>query len=144
MRTTRRSDSPLYKRHHQFFNGCTNPNCYAWANYGARGIKIYGPWASLKTGFDRFEDWVLANLGPVPFPGAVIRRINPNGDVKPGNLEWSTRKVVGNHRRSNLMIRINGRTQSLGSWCAELGANPRTVWSRIHDRGYTPRKALGL
>lgn len=144
MRTTRRSDSPLYKRHYQFFNGCTNPNCYAWRSYGGRGIKIHKPWASLKTGFDRFENWVLSNLGPIPFPGAVIRRIDHTKDVKPGNLEWSTRKVVGNHRRSNLIIRVGRRKQTLGQWCSELGLNPRTVWSRLNDRGWTPKQALEL
>lgn len=144
MRTTRRSDSPLYKRHHQFLNGCTNPNCRAWPSYGGRGIKIHKPWASLKQGFDRFEDWVIANLGPIPFPGAVIRRINPNGDIKPGNLEWSTRKVVSNHRRSNLILKINGQKKSLGEWCSQYGKNPRTVWSRINDRGWKPKDALEL
>lgn len=142
MRTTRRSDSPLYKRHHQFLNGCSNPHCRAWRLYGGRGIKMYRPWASLKEGFDRFEDWILSNLGPVPFPGAVIRRINPNGDIRPGNLEWSTRKVVGNHRSTNLMIKIGREKRSLGEWCEIYGKNPRTVWSRIHDRGMKPKAAL--
>lgn len=142
MRTTRRSDSPLYKRHYQFLNGCTNPNCRAWNVYGARGITIYKPWASLKTGFDRFEDWVLANLGPEPFAGAVIRRIDPTKGIKPGNLEWSTRKVVSNHRSTNCMIRIGRQTKSLGEWCSQYGKNPRTVWSRINDRGWKPLVAL--
>ena len=144
MKTTRRSDSPLYKRHYQFLTGCLDPNCRAWHNYGARGVKIHRPWATLKTGFDRFEDWVLANLGPIPFPGAVIRRINPNGDIKPGNLEWSTRKVVSNHRRTNCMIRIGRQKKSLGEWCSQYGKNPRTVWSRIFDRGWTPKDALEI
>jgi len=62
MKTTRRCDSPLYKRHYQFYNGCGNPNCAAWAMYGAKGIRLYQPWNSLKAGFDNFEDWVWNNL----------------------------------------------------------------------------------
>lgn len=144
MKTSRRSDSPLYKRHYQFYNGCTNPQCRAWANYGALGITMYRPWARLREGFDLFEDWVLSNLGPIPFPGAVLRRIDHTKGIKPGNLEWSTRKVVGNHRRSNFILRVGRRQQSLSEWCEELGLNPRTVWSRIHDKGWTYKEALGL
>lgn len=112
--------------------------------YGARGIGMYAPWASLKIGFDNFEQWVYDNLGPIPFPGAIIRRKDSTKDVMPGNLEWSTRKVQGNNRRNTLYIKIGRKRQSLNSWCEELGLNSRTVWSRIHDYGMTPKRALGL
>jgi hypothetical protein len=144
MRTTRRSDSPLYKRHYQFFNGCTNPNCYAWQNYGALGIKIYKPWASLKTGFDQFEQYVIDHLGPQPSPLHVINRIDTSGDIKPGNLQWATRQQQSNHRSNNMMIRIGKETKSLADWCRATGLKEPTVWSRIRDYGFSPREALGL
>ena len=55
MKTTRRSDSILYKRWYQFATGTTNPNCYAWAAYGALGIKMKKSWTPFKSGFDQFE-----------------------------------------------------------------------------------------
>lgn len=144
MRTTRRSDSILYKRWYQFFNGCTNPRCTAWAVYGARGIKMHPSWASFKQGFDRFEAWVIDTLGPPPLPNSIIRRIDSTKNIRPGNLEWSTRLIMSNNRRTNTMIKINGQRKSLSDWCRQQGLNERTVWSRIHDRGQTPRKALEL
>jgi hypothetical protein len=144
MRTTRRSDSILYKRHYQFYNGCTNPNSNAWQTYGGRGIKIYRPWASLKQGFDLFEDWIIANLGAPPQADSIIRRIDSTKDIKPGNLEWSTRRIQSNNRTTNHRIRIGGQTKSMADWCRIYGKNLRTVWSRINDHGYTPKKALEL
>lgn len=144
MRTTRRSDSILYKRHYQFFTGCTDPNCAAWQCYGAKGIKIYKKWAAFKTGFDHFENWIIANLGPMPFPGAVIRRIDSTKDIKPGNLEWSTRIIVSNNRTTNMRVRIGRQTKSLADWCRIHNRNFATVWSRIHDYGFTAKEALEI
>jgi hypothetical protein len=144
MKTTRRCDSPLYKRHYQFYNGCGNPNCAAWAMYGAKGIRLYQPWNSLKAGFDNFEDWVWNNLGPIPFPDAIIRRMDSTKNIKPGNLEWSTRKIMSNHRTTNVFYKINGQIHTLSEWSDITGINSRTAWSRIRDHGMTPKKALGL
>jgi hypothetical protein len=144
MQTRRRSDSPLYKRHYQFFTGCTDPSTHAWQSYGARGCTMYKPWASFKQGFDRFEHWVNTNLGPMPSSNSIIRRIDSTKGVKPGNLEWSTRKISGNNRRTNHFVTIKGQTKSISQWCDERGLCYPTVWSRIVDRGWTPREALEL
>lgn len=144
MRTTRRSDSILYKKWYQFATGTTNPNCAAWANYGAKGIKMKASWVPFKSGFDEFENWVIANLGPMPFPGAIIKRIDSTKAIKPGNLEWSTFDRMFNNRTTTLRIRINGQTKSLADWCRIYDLNFATVYSRIKDYGYTPKEALEI
>ena len=144
MKTTRRSDSILYKRWYQFATGTSNPNCYAWNAYGALGIKMKASWIPFKSGFDQFEQYVIDYLGPQPDPTYVINRINTQKDIKPGNLQWATRQTMCNNRSTNMMIRIGNQTQSLADWCRYTGLKEPTVWSRIKDRGYTPRKALGL
>lgn len=144
MRTTRRSDSILYKRWYQFFQGCTNPNNRAWRAYGAYGITIYRPWARFKIGFDLFEDWVIDNLGPPPNSNSILRRIDSTKGIRPGNLEWSDRLTACNNRRTNMMIKVNGQRLSLSEWCRRTGLKEPTVWSRIHDRKWTAKKALEL
>jgi hypothetical protein len=144
MKTTRRSDSILYKRWYQFTTGTTNPNCSAWSAYGAKGIGMKKSWTPFKSGFDQFEQYVIDHLGPPPTPEHVINRIDTTKDIKPGNLQWATRKQQCNHRSTNMMIRIGKETKSLADWCRATGLKEPTVWSRIRDYGYTPRKALGL
>ena len=144
MKTSRRSDSILYKRWYQFATGTTNPNCYAWAAYGALGIKMKKSWTPFKSGFDQFEQYVIDHLGPPPTPEHVINRIDTTKDIKPGNLQWATRQQQCNHRRTNMMIRIGKETKSLADWCRLTGLKEPTVWSRIKDHGYPPKEALGL
>jgi predicted DNA-binding transcriptional regulator AlpA len=144
MKTQRRSDSILYKRWYQFATGTTNPNCYAWAAYGALGIKMKKSWTPFKSGFDQFEQYVIDHLGPPPTPEHVINRIDTTKDIKPGNLQWATRQQQCNHRRTNMMIRIGKETKSLADWCRLTGLKEPTVWSRIKDHGYPPKEALGL
>lgn len=142
MRTTRRSDSILYKRWYQFAMGTTDPNAHCWKTYGAKGIKMKSQWTPYKYGFDAFEAWIIDNLGPPPSPNSIIRRIDSTKDIKPGNLEWSTRAIQSNNRITNFKIRIKGQTKSLAEWCRIYNKNLPTVWSRIRDYGYTPREAL--
>jgi hypothetical protein len=65
-------------------------------------------------------------------------------NIKPGNLEWSTRKIMSNHRTTNVFYKINGQIHTLSEWSDITGINSRTAWSRIRDHGMTPKKALGL
>ena len=144
MRTTRRSDSILYKRWYQFATGTTNPNCSAWAAYGAKGIDMKKSWTPFKSGFDQFEQYIIDYLGPPPTTEHVINRINTHKNIEPGNLQWATRQTMCNNRTSNMMIQIGNQTQSLAEWCRHTGLKEPTVWSRIRDYGFSPRKALGL
>ena len=138
----RRSDHPLYKSWHAFMYGCTNTNSYHWHQYGALGIKMHAPWCPYKVGFDRFIDWVDANLGPKPSPDAIIRRKNSKKGFRPGNLEWSDRLYMSTHRRSNHYLTYKGRKQTISEWSRELDIKAATIWARVHDRGYTVKQAL--
>jgi hypothetical protein len=142
MRTTRRSDSFLYRTWYQFMNGTTNPQGYAWHYYGARGVTMYRPWQTPKTGFDLFEDYVLTKLGYPPSNDSILCRVDSSKDIEPGNLIWSTRKLSGNNRITNHRVTINGTTNTIAKWCEDLDLCYATVWSRIVDRGYTPEEAI--
>jgi len=139
-----RNKRPLYKRWQQFYYSTTTPGSHLWHCYGQLGIKMYKPWAVPKVGFDLFEDWVYANLGRPPKGLTVLGLIDRKKDIRPGNLHWTTQLWVQNHRRFNLMLKINGRKQSLADWSRETGVNKATAWTRIHDKGMTAREAFEL
>jgi hypothetical protein len=60
----------------------------------------------------------------------------------PENIEgWRDHKFVHTHRKDNLSVTYQGRTQALSAWTKELGLNFSTIWNRI-ERGYTPEEAF--
>lgn len=63
---------------------CTNPKNPAYPRYGGRGIKMCDRWL---LGFDNF----IEDMGPPPYQGATIHRINNDEDYKPENCVWMSR-----------------------------------------------------
>lgn len=59
--------------------------------YGGRGIKVCERWHI-------FENY-YADVGEVPFEGAELDRINPDGNYEPANCRWVSRKENANNRR---------------------------------------------
>ena len=72
-----RSDSILYKRWYQFVIGTTQPHSYAWAQYGAKGIKMKKSWTVFKSGFDQFEH--AFDLGSLMFQSVWERFMGSKG-----------------------------------------------------------------
>ena len=58
--------------------------------YGGRGIKVCKRW-------DDFINF-LKDMGIRP-PHKTLDRVNNNGDYKPSNCKWSTRKQQANNNR---------------------------------------------
>lgn len=79
----KRGLSPTYQSWRGMWTRCTNPNVKSYKDYGGRGIRICKRWES-------FENF-LADMGERP-QGLTLDRINVNGDYKPSNCKWSTRK----------------------------------------------------
>lgn len=88
---------PLRNVHHGVVQRCTNPNRWNYHNYGGRGINVFPDWLG-PGGAERFETWILANLGPRP-EGHSLDRIDNEGDYEPGNLQWATLKEQAKNRR---------------------------------------------
>lgn len=117
----------------------TNPKHIGWADYGGRGITLYGPWHG-PAGRILMARWIINNL-PSWQPGLSIERIDNNRGYEPGNLRWATSVEQANNRRSNRPIEWEGRTQNLKQWAKELGI-PRDTLARRLDSGWELDRAM--
>ncbi len=108
---------------------CSNPDNAEFKHYGARGIRVCERWRAAD-GFAIF----LADVGPQPFAGAGLRRLDPNGHFEPGNVEWGD-------TRTRIMLTHEGQTLSLADWATRLDMNERTLRARFRQ-GWTAKAIL--
>jgi hypothetical protein len=82
---------PLYKTWLQMVHRCENPRNDHYADYGGRGITVWGPWHDPARFIADIEDLI----GPRPFgmtgkrPTWTLNRKDNNGNYEPGNVEWA-------------------------------------------------------
>ena len=101
---------------------CLNPKAEAYKNHGARGITVCERWLT-------FENF-LADMGVRP-EGTELERIDNNGNYEPGNCRWATRKEQANNRRSNVLLTVNGKTQTAQAWADEFGLSLQALRHRM-------------
>ena len=101
---------------------CNNPNTRIYQHYGGRGITICDRWNNFQV--------FLSDMGLKPH-GYTIGRIDNNAGYHKENCRWETMSEQANNRRSSRLLTIQGRTQSLMSWCAEYGIDRNTVTKRL-------------
>lgn len=114
------SETSIYNRWHLMLRRCNNVNDPRYFQYGGRGIKVCQQW-------HRFENY-FADLGDVPFKGAEVDRIDPDGDYEPNNCRWINRKEnmkntrwSSNNRDKYVMV----RRDTLCATCCKKALNTK-------------------
>lgn len=129
------SNSRLYRIWLQMKHRTSNPANHKYGDYGGRGIRVCTEWQT----FEPFLKWAKENGYA---DNLQIDRLNVDGNYEPTNCRWVTRKVNMLNRRNTILITFKGETKPLLIWCEELGVPYCTVYSRIHEYGWTIEKAL--
>ena len=101
--------------------------------YGGAGVTVDPRWES----FGNF----LADMGERP-PGTTLDRIDNTAGYAPGNCRWADRSTQNNNRPGiNRMVTLEGRTQTLTQWAAEVGLSEAVVFNRVR-LGWSEEKTL--
>jgi hypothetical protein len=133
-RTHGMTDTPEYRVWQHVITRCYNPNADKYEYYGGRGISVCARW---RESFSAF----LEDMGPRPSPKHQLDRKDNDGNYEKANCRWATRIEQANNKRSNHLLTLDGRTQSVASWGRELGISGRTIITRLR-RGWTVDRAL--
>lgn len=102
---------------------CLNPKHKSYGGYGGRGITVCEKWLQFE-GF--YED-----MGEKPEGKYSLDRIDNNGGYSKDNCRWVDSKTQSNNKRNNVMLAIDGVTQSLTLWAEHYNISPITVRSRL-------------
>ena len=130
---------PLYQRWYNIMHRCYQEHSYGWKYAGALGLKVYKPWHT----FERFAEDIEQAYGWPQGRDSQLARKDITKGWFPSNITgWTTHQDVARNRRENFMITYNGETRPLCEWGEITGIRASTIWSRLHDRGYTIKQAL--
>jgi hypothetical protein len=127
--------TPEYRLWADMINRCGKTTGAAYANYGARGITVCQEW---RDSFERF----YAALGPRPTPKHTLERIDNDGNYKPGNCRWATRKDQRINQRRMVLYTLDGVTGTVKDLALHFGANRHTVHDRMWRLGWDIRRAI--
>lgn len=131
---------PLYWIWVAMIQRCYSETHRAYRLYGARGIRVCERW---RVGTDELTpvESFAQDMGERPSPSHSLDRIDNDGDYKPGNCRWATPLEQSRNNRNCRQVTLNGKTQSVTEWAAELHISRSTVYKRL-DAGHTPEEAL--
>ena len=127
------SETPNYGVWTDMKQRCLNPNNKHYKDYGGRGIVVCERW-------DKFENF-YADMGNKP-KGLTLERRDNNKGYFPENCFWATRKEQNRNKRSNRIIKYDGKEQCLMTWSEELGINYNTLRKRL--KTYPPQFAFNM
>jgi hypothetical protein len=130
-----RSFDPIYNVWQRMIARCHKKYSTSYGRYGARGIKVCLRW---RASFEAF----LADMGERPEGMQLDRYPDNNGNYEPGNVRWATRKQNNRNRRSNRLLTLNGKTQTMTDWAEEYGINASTLHSRLNRDRLSLEEAL--
>src|SRR6202011_774629 len=99
---------PLFPTWSQMMLRCSRETHPFYRRCGGRGIKVCKGWRDFWTFF--------ADMGKRPTRRHQLERVNNDGDYKPSNCRWATRKEQARNRRNNRRVTYKGVTRLLVEW----------------------------
>ncbi len=129
------SATPEYGVWRSMISRCHSPTDRMYPYYGARGITVCDRWRKDVRTF-------VQDMGRRPFRGAEIERTDSARGYEPDNVVWATRLEQANNHGRTIRITHQGRTQSLSSWCRELGLDYKRTRVRIRFLGWSFERAI--
>lgn len=112
---------------------CLNPNHPRYKDYGGRGITICKKWLSFDGFYDDMKEGYSDEL--------TLDRIDNNKGYYKDNCKWSTTFEQMNNRRNNVLITINGETDTVSHMCLKHNARYEKVIKAI-EKGRDPWSSL--
>lgn len=125
-------DHPAYASCKSAKMRCTNPNDWAYPNYGGRGIRFDPKWHNFAV--------FWADMGPSWYPGGTLDRIDVNGDYTAANCKWSDAVEQSNNRRDSILIGTPDGKMTIIQASRKFGINPKTLTARV--RAGWPEESL--
>jgi len=123
------SRSKIHGRWRSMLSRCNNENSNVYKHYGARGIKVCAEWSG-EDGFSRFYKWALLNGYA---ENLTIDRIDCNKGYSPDNCRFIGVKEQCNNRTNNIVLVINGISDTAKNWSL---ASPVTYCAILYRIGH--------
>lgn len=132
------SKTPLFRVWSSMLGRCKNAKHRFFSYYGGRGIRICRAWSE---SYIAFRDWALANGYSREL---WLDRRNNDGDYRPSNCRWTTRKESNRNKRNNTLVTAFGETKCVSAWvdderCVVSYAN---LFRRLFKAKWPVTKAL--
>ena len=128
------SKTSIYSRWCGMLARCYNKNSKKYSRYGARGIRVHGPWHN----FDVFYNYI----GDPPSNDYSLDRIDNNKNYEPGNVRWATQKQQQNNRNDNRRLIHDGKNLLVTEWAEITGISSKVIRQRIDRDKMSVKDAL--
>lgn len=136
--------TPEYKAWSNMKSRCYRQKDISYPRYGGRGIKVCEDWRESFTAF-------FADIGPMPFSGMQLDRINSDGNYEPKNCRWASRRDNVRNREITVLdtgtvytikrlrlVGINGA--EIARW---LDLSPSLIQHVLHGDAWTDIEVRG-
>lgn len=122
-KTHGKSKTRLYKIWSGMKRRCFNKNDWGYSRYGGRGITVCEEW---KKSYEEFEKWALSHGYEETL---TIDRIDVNGNYEPSNCRWASAKEQTENRRTNILVKYQGKEMPLKRACEKANISYLAVYT---------------
>ena len=103
--------------------------------HAGKGIRVCKDWDEWAT----FKEWAYVNGYR---EGLTIDRIDGNGDYRPENCRWATRREQCNNLKSNVYVSYEGARYTIGELARAKRIKYQPLRDRIRDKGWSVERAV--